>query len=47
MQCIEHMVEFGMSEDENDGDAGPNDYKINARDFIIPTQVMVNELVTC
>lgn len=38
LQCIEHMVEFRMSKDENDGDAGPNDYKINARDFIIPTQ---------
>ncbi|WCJ18399.1 DNA polymerase I [Euphorbia peplus] len=38
LQCVEHMVEFRMCKDENGGDADPNNYKINARDFIVPTQ---------
>ncbi|WCJ18322.1 DNA polymerase I [Euphorbia peplus] len=38
LQCVEHMVEFRMCKDENGGDAYPNNYKINARDFIVLTQ---------
>ncbi|EEF45923.1 DNA polymerase theta, putative [Ricinus communis] len=38
MQCVEHMVEFKISMDKNGGDAEANNYKINAREFFIPTQ---------
>lgn len=47
MQCVEHMVEFSMGVDENGHDDDCNHYKINARDFFVPTQVMVICLVTC
>ena len=33
MQCVEHEVDF------NGGDADADCYKINARDFFVPTQV--------
>ncbi|KAL8063378.1 hypothetical protein ABFX02_01G023200 [Erythranthe guttata] len=36
LQCVEHMVEFKMNEDE--GESGSGQYKINARDFVVPTQ---------
>ncbi|KAL6524100.1 hypothetical protein OROMI_031195 [Orobanche minor] len=36
LQCVEHMIEFKMN--ENDGESGDSHYKINARDFFIPTQ---------
>lgn len=36
-QCVEHMVEFRMNDDA--GESGATQYKINARDFFIPTQV--------
>ncbi|KAI3468240.1 hypothetical protein Pfo_024903 [Paulownia fortunei] len=36
LQCVEHMVEFKMNED--DGESGASHYKINARDFFVPTQ---------
>lgn len=40
MQCVEHMVEFKMSNKDIYGGNGEIDHcKINARDFFIPTQV--------
>ncbi|KAL3650829.1 hypothetical protein CASFOL_007232 [Castilleja foliolosa] len=36
LQCVEHMIELKMNED--DGESGDCHYKINARDFFIPTQ---------
>lgn len=40
MQCVEHMVEFKMSnEDIYGGNAEVDHCKINARDFFIPSQV--------
>ncbi|KAK6161831.1 hypothetical protein DH2020_001672 [Rehmannia glutinosa] len=36
LQCVEHMVEFKINED--DGESGDSHYKINARDFFVPTQ---------
>ncbi|KAL0394056.1 UNVERIFIED_CONTAM: Helicase and polymerase-containing protein TEBICHI [Sesamum latifolium] len=36
LQCVEHMVEFKMKED--DGESDGICYKINARDFFVPTQ---------
>ncbi|KAG8375552.1 hypothetical protein BUALT_Bualt10G0111900 [Buddleja alternifolia] len=36
LQCVEHMIEFEMNKD--DGESGGCHYKINARDFFIPTQ---------
>ncbi|XP_065858049.1 helicase and polymerase-containing protein TEBICHI isoform X2 [Euphorbia lathyris] len=38
LQCVEHMVEFRMCKDENGDDADPDNYKLNARDVIVPTQ---------
>ncbi|XP_058001762.1 helicase and polymerase-containing protein TEBICHI isoform X2 [Hevea brasiliensis] len=38
LQCVEHMVEFRMSMDENGRVDDGNHYKINARDFFVPTQ---------
>lgn len=40
MQCVEHAVDFEMSPDEKGDDAEPEHYKINARDFFVPTQVI-------
>lgn len=39
-QCVEHMVEFDMNED--DGESRASHYKINARDFFVPTQVKLH-----
>lgn len=36
-QSVEHMVEFRINED--DGKSSSSHYKINARDFFVPTQV--------
>ncbi|GER38071.1 DNA polymerase I family protein [Striga asiatica] len=36
LQCVEHLVEFKTNED--DEELGNGHYKINARDFFIPTQ---------
>ncbi|XP_051137227.1 helicase and polymerase-containing protein TEBICHI [Andrographis paniculata] len=36
LQNVEHMVEFRMDKDE--GTSGVDDYKINARDYFVPTQ---------
>ncbi|OWM86638.1 hypothetical protein CDL15_Pgr015673 [Punica granatum] len=38
LQCVEHLVEFKMNKEKNGGDAGAEYHKINARDYIIPTQ---------
>ncbi|CAK7353378.1 unnamed protein product [Dovyalis caffra] len=38
LQCVEHAVEFEMSTDKKGDDVEPERYKINARDFFIPTQ---------
>ncbi|XP_057799459.1 helicase and polymerase-containing protein TEBICHI [Salvia miltiorrhiza] len=36
LQCVEHMVEFKTN--EVDGESCASHYKINARDFFVPTQ---------
>ncbi|XP_073129538.1 helicase and polymerase-containing protein TEBICHI isoform X2 [Henckelia pumila] len=36
LQCVEHMIEFKMNKDDVESHA--SQYKINARDFFIPTQ---------
>ncbi|KAL3819028.1 hypothetical protein ACJIZ3_004933 [Penstemon smallii] len=36
LQCVEHMIEFKMNQD--DGESVASHFKINARDFFIPTQ---------
>lgn len=33
------MVEFSVSKDKNGSDANDDHYKINVRDFFVPTQV--------
>ncbi|GAV78351.1 DEAD domain-containing protein/Helicase_C domain-containing protein/DNA_pol_A domain-containing protein, partial [Cephalotus follicularis] len=38
LQCVEHMVTFKMIKDEKGGDVDADNYKINARDFIVSTQ---------
>ncbi|XP_022754544.1 helicase and polymerase-containing protein TEBICHI isoform X4 [Durio zibethinus] len=38
LQCVEHTVEFSLSEDKNGSDAHVDHYKINVRDFFVPTQ---------
>ncbi|XP_059460849.1 helicase and polymerase-containing protein TEBICHI isoform X2 [Corylus avellana] len=38
LQCVEHEVDFKMNKDKNCGDANADHYKINARDFFVPTQ---------
>ncbi|KAF5797771.1 putative DNA-directed DNA polymerase [Helianthus annuus] len=39
LQCVEHMVEFKIDRDENETDGSNTDhYKVNPRDFFIPTQ---------
>ncbi|CAK9182716.1 unnamed protein product [Ilex paraguariensis] len=39
LQCVEHMVDFKMSNNNEDGgDSDANHYKVNARDFFVPTQ---------
>ncbi|KAG6739360.1 hypothetical protein POTOM_056954 [Populus tomentosa] len=38
LQCVEHAVDFEMSSDKEGDDAEPEHYKINARDFFVPTQ---------
>ncbi|XP_020536582.1 helicase and polymerase-containing protein TEBICHI isoform X2 [Jatropha curcas] len=37
LQCVEHMVEFRMMDENGSGEDG-NLYIINARDFFVPTQ---------
>lgn len=44
LQCVEHMVEFKISKAKNGSDTGADCYRINARDYFIPTQVMVLSL---
>lgn len=41
MQCVEHVVDFKMNKNKNGGDAVDDQYKINARDFFVSTQVMI------
>ncbi|XP_022856955.1 helicase and polymerase-containing protein TEBICHI-like isoform X2 [Olea europaea var. sylvestris] len=39
LQCVEHMVEFKINNnDKDDDESGSGHYKINARDFFVPTQ---------
>ncbi|CAM8913302.1 unnamed protein product [Rhodiola kirilowii] len=39
LQCVEHPVEFFMTEDDNDESCcDPKHHKVNAREFFIPTQ---------
>ncbi|KAK4757829.1 hypothetical protein SAY87_019130 [Trapa incisa] len=38
LQCVEHMVEFKMDMEKNEDGTGTEHCKVNARDFIIPTQ---------
>ncbi|KAL2525525.1 Helicase and polymerase-containing protein TEBICHI [Abeliophyllum distichum] len=40
LQCVEHMVEFKINNDDKDDDdeSGSGHYKINAREFFVPTQ---------
>ncbi|KAK6236875.1 hypothetical protein SCA6_012212 [Theobroma cacao] len=38
LQCVEHMVEFSLSKDKNGSDANVDHYKVNVRDFFVPTQ---------
>ncbi|KAI7750050.1 hypothetical protein M8C21_005019, partial [Ambrosia artemisiifolia] len=39
LQCVEHMVEFKINRDENEtGDSNTDHYKVNPRDYYIPTQ---------
>lgn len=46
MQCVEHMVDFKMNKAENGGKNDVDHYKINAREYFIPTQVMVFVLIS-
>lgn len=42
MQCVEHMVDFKISKGKDGNDDMDADYyKVNARDYFVPTQVMV------
>lgn len=41
MQCVEHMVDFKIHKDEKGSETNVDYYNINARDYFIPTQVMV------
>lgn len=38
---MEHVVDFKMNKNKNGGDAVADQYKINARDFFVSTQVMI------
>lgn len=38
LQCVEHEVDFKMNKDKNGEDVNAANYKINARDFFVPTQ---------
>ncbi|CAN1785302.1 Helicase and polymerase-containing protein TEBICHI [Linum perenne] len=38
LQCVEHMVDFKMRTDESGSKTAVGHYKINARDFFVPTQ---------
>ncbi|XP_019189922.1 PREDICTED: helicase and polymerase-containing protein TEBICHI isoform X2 [Ipomoea nil] len=39
LQCVEHMIDFKMNNnDKADGESNADHYKINARDFFVPTQ---------
>ncbi|XP_039165720.1 helicase and polymerase-containing protein TEBICHI [Eucalyptus grandis] len=38
LQCVEHMVEFKMNTDKTAVEDGADHHRINAREFIIPTQ---------
>ncbi|XP_062018737.1 helicase and polymerase-containing protein TEBICHI isoform X1 [Rosa rugosa] len=38
LQCVEHMVDFKMNKDEYGGKSDADHYKINAREYFIPTQ---------
>ncbi|KAF3446459.1 hypothetical protein FNV43_RR11638 [Rhamnella rubrinervis] len=38
LQCVEHMVEFKISKAKNGSDSDADCYRINARDYFIPTQ---------
>nr|GMC49078.1 helicase and polymerase-containing protein TEBICHI isoform X1 [Ipomoea batatas] len=40
LQCVEHMIDFKMNNnDKADGESDADHYKINARDFFVPTQI--------
>ncbi|CAN0907001.1 Helicase and polymerase-containing protein TEBICHI [Linum grandiflorum] len=38
LQCVEHMVDFKMRIDESGSETAVGHYKVNARDFFVPTQ---------
>ncbi|XP_041019360.1 helicase and polymerase-containing protein TEBICHI isoform X2 [Juglans microcarpa x Juglans regia] len=38
LQCVEHVVDFKMNKDKDGDDTSTEPYKINARDFFVPTQ---------
>lgn len=42
MQCVEHMVDFKMNKDGNGNKTDVDQFNINARDYFMPTQVMIN-----
>lgn len=41
LQCVEHMVDFKINKAKNGSNTDADCYKINARDYFVPTQVMV------
>lgn len=38
---MEHVVDFKMNKDKDGDDTSIEPHKINARDFFVPTQVMI------
>lgn len=40
-QCVEHKVDVIMKEDKDGGDGGDYHCIVNARDFFVPTQVII------
>lgn len=47
MQSVEHAVEFKMNTDKTAVENGADHHKINARDFIVPTQVLLIKRSSC
>lgn len=46
MQCVEHMVDFKMNKDGNGNKTDIDQFNINAREYFIPTQVMINLFIS-
>lgn len=46
MQCVEHMVDFKMNKDGNGNRTDVDQFNINAREYFIPTQVMINLFIS-